>query len=426
MIKTQLLTVNAIGSVLAGANLTGVLRETWRKNAMLSSQQRGAIQDLAYGVLRYYSQLDTLLKSLLHKPLPDRRLHYLLLVSLYQLNYSKAPVHAIVNHAVSSARMLAGNRGASGLVNAILRNFIRQQDKLLAQTTQDETARYAYPQWWIDKLRQQYPQHYAAILLAGNQHPPMTLRVNQKQITVSDYQARLQACTIDSEWLWGSALKLSRPVAVEQLPGFAEGLVSVQDAGAQLAAPLLDVDAGMRVLDACAAPGGKSTHLMELADIKLTVMDKHEERLALLQENFTRLNMPDYQLICGSALEPSQWWDGRLFDRILADVPCSASGVVNRHPDIKWLRRPGDIEAFAQTQRIMLRKLWPLLCRGGKLLYATCSVFSEENSLLVTEFLSDHEDASALPCTHETIINHGQLLPSTRHDGFFYALLQKN
>jgi 16S rRNA (cytosine967-C5)-methyltransferase len=315
-------------------------------------------------VLRYYSQLDTLLQSLLHKPLPDRRLHYLLLVSLYQLNYSKAPVHAIVNHAASSARMLAGNRGASGLVNAILRNFIRQQEMLLAQTKQDETARYAYPQWWIDKLRQQYPQHYAGILLAGNQHPPMTLRVNQKQITVSDYQARLQACAIDSEWLWGSALRLTRPVAVEQLPGFAEGLVSVQDAGAQLAAPLLDVGAGMRVLDACAAPGGKSTHLMELADIKLTVMDKHAERLTMLQENFTRLKMPDYQLICGSALEPSQWWDGQLFDRILADVPCSASGVVNRHPDIKWLRRPGDIETFTQTQRIMLRKLWPLLCTG--------------------------------------------------------------
>src|SRR5690606_16693488 len=162
-------------------------------------------------------------------------------------------------------------------------------------------------------------------------------------------------------------------------------------------------------------------HLMELADIKLTVMDKHEERLAMLQENFTRLKMPDYRLICGSALEPSQWWDGQLFDRILADVPCSASGVVNRHPDIKSLRRPGDIQALAHTQRMMLRKLWHLLCRGGKLLYASDSIFCEENIILVAEFLSYHEDASALRCMHETIINHGQLLLSTRHDGFFYA-----
>lgn len=405
--------------------MTGVLRKIWQGDSMLTAQQRGAIQDLTYGVLRHYGQLDTILNTLLNKKLQDKRLHYLLLVSLYQLCYSKAPAHAIVNHAVSSTRAFVDNQGASGMVNAILRNFMRHQSILLEQVKNDAVARYSYPQWWIDKLRQQYPQDYEAILIAGNQRPPMTLRVNQQLISVKDYQEKLNACAIDSEWLWGSALKLPKPVAVEKLPEFTHGFVSVQDAGAQLAAPLLDIGEGMRVLDACAAPGGKSTHLLELARIKLTALDKHQERLAMVEENFSRLGMHDYRLICGNALEPSQWWDGQLFDRILADVPCSASGVVNRHPDIKWLRRPSDIDAFTETQASILDKLWPLLHQGGKLLYATCSVFNEENDLLIKYFLSRQKNANVLPCSLDKI-NYGQLLPGARHDGFFYALLQKN
>lgn len=424
MIKAQLLTVEAIGKVFSGTNLTGVLREIWQANPLLSNQERGAIQDLTYGVLRHYGQLNTLLNTLLSKTLQDDPLHYLLLVSLYQLCYSQAPAHAIVNHAVTSSRSLVKKRGAPGLVNAILRNFIRQQEALLEQTQNDEVAKYSYPQWWIDKLRHQYPENFEAILFAGNYHPSMTLRVNPQFVTISDYQTKLKACAINSEWLWGNALRLVRPVAVEKLPGFNQGLVSIQDAGAQLAAPLLDVGEGMRVLDACAAPGGKSTHLLELARIALTALDKNRERLAMVKENFSRLGMHDYQLICGDALEPSQWWDGQLFDRILADVPCSASGVVNRHPDIKWLRRLSDIDAFATTQASILNKLWPLLHRGGKLLYVTCSVFNEENNLLVEKFLSTHEDAQALPCFLEQT-HYDQLLPSVRHDGFFYALLQK-
>lgn len=426
MIEVQLLAVQAIREVFAGANLTEVLRNIWQTGSHLTPQQRGATQDIAYGVLRHYGQLDAILHKLLNKPVQDKQLHYLLAVALYQLRYSKAPAHAIVDHAVSSSRKITRNPAVSGLVNAVLRNFMRKRTSLPDQIRNDDIARYSYPQWWIDKLRQQYPQDYEAILLAGNEHPAMILRVNRLRTSVDHYQAMLDAQNIDSEWLWDTALRLSRPVAVEKLPGFSEGLVTVQDAGAQFAAPLLDVEAGMRVLDACAAPGGKSTHLAELAEnIELTVLDKQEDRLARLKENFSRLKIAGYQLVCGDAMSPSHWWDGQLYDRILADVPCSASGVVSRHPDIKWLRRPEDIDHFAQTQTAILNGLWPLLQRGGKLLYVTCSVFNEENDAVADKFLTTHDDASRLPCSHG-MLGHGQLLPGSHHDGFFYALFRKN
>ena len=426
MIEVQLLAIQAIKEVFAGANLTEVLRNIWQINSHLTPQQRGAIQDIAYGVLRYYGHLDAILHELLNKPAQNKQLHYLLTVALYQLLYSKAPTHAIVDHAVSSSRKITRNPAVSGLVNAVLRNFIRKRTSPPNQIRNDDVARYSYPQWWIDKLRQQYPQDYETILLAGNEHPAMILRVNRLHTSINHYQTMLDAQNIGSEWLWDAALRLSRPVAVEKLPGFSEGLVTVQDAGAQLAAPLLDIEAGMRVLDACAAPGGKSTHLVELAeDIELTVLDKQEDRLNRLKENFSRLRMSDYRLICGDAMNPSQWWDGQLYDRILADVPCSASGVVSRHPDIKWLRRPEDIDSFARTQTAILNGLWPLLQRGGKLLYITCSVFNEENDAVADKFLATHEDASRLPCSH-VMLNYGQLLPGSHHDGFFYALLRKN
>ena len=427
MIEVQLLAVQVIGEVLAGANLTEILRSLWQAHPRLSPQQRGAIQDISYGVLRHYGQLEAILRKLLNKPVQNKPLYYLLVAGLYQLCYSQAPAHAIVDHAVSSSRKITRNPAISGMVNAVLRNFMRQRVQLLDQIkTDDDVARYSYPQWWIDKLRQQYPQNYEAILLAGNEHPAMILRINPQLASISQYQAMLAAHNIESAWLWGNALRLAKPVAVEKLPGFSEGWVTVQDAGAQLAAPLLDAESGMRVLDACAAPGGKSTHLIELAeDIDLTVLDKHEDRLNRLKENFSRLRITGYHLACGDATQPAQWWDGQLYDRILADVPCSASGVVRRHPDIKWLRRSGDIHHFAQTQIAILNALWPLLQRGGKFLYVTCSIFKEENDTVVDRFLTMHNDASRLPCFHEAMHN-GQLLPEINHDGFFYALFQKN
>lgn len=425
MIKTQLLAAQAVSEVITGANLTDVLQMTWQSNAMLTGQQRGAIQDLTYGVLRHYAQLVAVLHSLLNKPLQDERLHDLLLVSLYQLNYSKAASHAIVNHAVSASRKLTDHAKTAGLVNAVLRNFIRQRVLLMEQAVQNEATRFSYPQWWIDILRQQYPQQYQSILLAGNQHPPMTVRVNQRQINLRDYRTMLAAHGMDAKVLWDNALIITRPVPVEKLPGFADGLISVQDAGAQLAAPLLEASNGMRVLDACAAPGGKSTHLLELADIELTILDNNINRLQRVKENLARLKLSAHRIIDGDARHPAQWWDGQLFDRIMVDAPCSASGVVSRHPDIKWRRKPEDIAHFAQTQRTILEEMWPLMKRSARLLYITCSIFQEENDLLIKKFLLNHPEAKLLPAVHPQL-NGRQLLPDERHDGFFYALLQKN
>lgn len=426
MIKTQSVAVSVIAKVMAGESLTRVLQETWRSDKALTPQQRGAVQDISYGVFRFYGQLDGLLQLLSDRPVKDRDLRYLLLVGLYQLQYSQVSPHVIVDNAVSACcRLSKGrNRGAQGLVNAVLRNFLRQRETLLPQAMAEETGHYSYPEWWIRKLRTQYPQDYRQILDAGNQHPPMTLRVNPRKTSLAGYQQRLHEHAMESEVIPGNAIRLVRPIAVDRLPGFAEGEVSVQDAGAQLAAPLLDIREGMRVLDACAAPGGKSMHLLELSDIHLTVLDNDASRLARIQENLERTGLAACRMICGDAAQPVIWWDNTPFDRILADVPCSASGVVRRHPDIKWLRRESDIPHFAATQKAILDGLWPLLARGGKLLYVTCSVFMEENRWQVEQFLQSHPDASVLPLPGVSTAN-GQLLPDSLHDGFFYSLLHK-
>ena len=426
MIKTQLAAASAIGKVLAGSSLTEVLQETWRADAALSKQQKGAIQDLSYGVLRFYGQLQAILGLLLKKALRDKDLYHLLLVSMYQLQYSKASPHTVVDQAVSASRSLAQGKGMQGLVNAVLRNFIRQRESLLQQALEKEEGRYSYPQWWIDKLRQHYPERFRAILEAGNKRPPMTLRVNRRKMNVEAYRGLLAENGMAAELLQSGALQLSQPVAVENLPGFAEGWVTVQDAGAQLAAPLLDVQDGMRVLDACAAPGGKSTHVLELADVALTILENDAARLVRVQQNLQRLHMTAERMICGDAANPDAWWDGRPYDRILADVPCSASGVVRRHPDIKWLRRESDLVKFAQNQQAILQALWKILGKGGKLLYVTCSVFAEENTMQIEKFLKHHPEAQSLPLPATAMsMYEGQLLPAIQHDGFFYALLQK-
>lgn len=424
MIKTQLAAVSVVAKVLAGASLTGVLQEAWREDPVLSKQQRGAIQDLSYGVLRFYGQLDAILGLLLKKSLRDKCLQYLLLVSLYQLQYTKALAYTVVDQAVSASRSLTHGKGMQGLVNAVLRNFIRQRESLLIKAAEKEVGRYSHPQWWIDKLRLQYPQNFQTILEADNKRPPMTLRVNRRKISVESYRKLLAEKVMHAEWLWPGAFQLIQPVMVENLPGFSEGWVTVQDAGAQLAAPFLDVHDGMRVLDACAAPGGKSSHLLELADISLTVLDNDLVRLTQVRQNLERLSMTAERLVCGDASRPDKWWDGQLFDRILADVPCSASGVVCRHPDIKWLRRESDLVKFATSQQAILNALWKILSRGGKLLYVTCSIFAEENTIQIKKFLKHHPDACPLPLSAEAMID-GQLLPNIRHDGFFYTLLHK-
>ena len=424
MIKTQIIATDAVSKVLAGASLTVVLKELWRTHRTLSDQQRGAIQDISYGVLRFYGQLDTLLSLLLKKPIKKQDVRCLLLVGLYQLQYSKAASYAVVNYAVSASLSLSYGKGAKGLINAVLREFIRQRETLLITANIKEVGKYSHPQWWIDKLRNQYPRDYSAVLKASNQRPPMTLRVNQKKIGILEYLSQLNDHNFSAQVTSNNALILEHSVAVEKLPGFTAGMVSVQDAGAQLAAEFLDVHDGMRILDACAAPGGKSGHLLELADIDLTTLDNSPARLALIKQNFTRLAFKKYRIVCGDASTPQEWWDGKLFDRILADVPCSASGVVRRHPDIKWLRRPSDIAQFSSIQQKILNALWQTLARDGKLLYVTCSIFFEENKLQVEEFLLHHSDARIVPLPMVEALD-GQLLPSSQHDGFFYTLLQK-
>ena len=407
--------------VHGGRNLTQVLSESLRRQSGLTPQERGALQDLCYGTLRYYSRLDFILENLLERPLQDLSLQCLLLVALYQLQHTKAGQHAIVDQAVRAAKIAFPRAG--GLVNAILRNFLRKQTELLETADRKEASRYAYPQWWVEALRQQYGERSDGIMKSGNLHPPMTLRVNARLAKVADYQALLVDKGIASKIVSPEALILEHPVPVDHLPGFGEGWVSVQDAGAQNAAKLLDVHDGMHVLDACAAPGGKAAHLLESGNIELLAVDKDAKRLERIHENLQRLRL-NAQVVCGDAATPHEWWDGKKFQRILADVPCSASGVVRRHPDIKWLRRPDDIASFAVQQSRILESLWPLLAGDGKLLYATCSIFALENQRVIKEFLEKHKDAAMVELSVPGMID-GQLLPNEEHDGFYYALLHK-
>ena len=408
--------------VLGGRNLNQALGAFLQTAPGLTTQQRAALQDLSYGTLRFYGQLANVLKQLLHKPVQDAYLRCLLLVALFQLQYSKAAPHAVVDYAVRVAR--EHNAAASGLVNAVLRNFLRNRDALLAVAAGSEEGCYSYPQWWIDAVKMQYGEPAQAILLAGNLHPPMTLRVNRRRTTPAAYLALLAQHGIQASLIEPEAVLLQRPMPVDKLPGFFEGLVSVQDAGAQYAAHLLDVRDGMRVLDACAAPGGKSMHLLELAQLDLLALDQDAQRLGQVRENMQRLQLRA-RLQVGDAAQPADWWDGKPFQRILADVPCSASGVVRRHPDIKWLRRAEDMGSFAQQQMQILSALWRLLASDGKLLYATCSIFARENRQVIDAFLQQQDDARSAPLFPPNL-NEGQILPDDQHDGFFYALLYKH
>ena len=419
MHNIQLAATQIVQQVLVdGRNLNQVLDESLRRKSVWTPSQRAALQDLSYGTLRYYGQLHAVLDLLLHRHMTDNRITYLLLVALYQLQYTRAAQHAVVNHAVRSADIL--NPKIRGLVNAILRNFLRNGSDLLAKAALNPEGRYNHPQWWIEELQAQYGDLAEAILDAGNEHPPMTLRVNQRQGSTAEYLALLTEHNISTREIEPGALQLEKPVSVDKLPGFFDGRVSVQDAGAQYAAHLLNARDGMRVLDACAAPGGKTAHILELADVEMVALDKDEQRLQRVEDNLQRLKL-SATLRVGDAATPDSWWDKRLFERILADVPCSATGVVRRHPDIKWLRRKKDIASFSAQQSEILQALCPLLAPEGLLLYATCSVFGQENQQIIDDFLSKNTGMRQLPIAFPT----GQLLPNDQHDGFFYALLQK-
>jgi len=340
---------------------------------------------------------------------------------LTQLQYTRAKPYAVVDHAVQAASRL-GQPAARGLVNAVLRNYQRKRGELGPERWHSPEVRYGHPAWWVEKLRQQYPDRWEFMLASANIHPPLTLRINRRRATTDSTLAEMAAAGIPSTRVGDWAIRIEpRPVA--DIPGFAEGRVSIQDAGAQHAAILLGPRDGERILDACAAPGGKTTHLLELADADVTALDIDERRLDRVRQNLDRLGL-DAKLIAGDASQPADWWDGKPYQSVLLDAPCSASGVTRRHPDIRWNRRPSDLLRFSQQQVALLSNLWQVLEPGGKLLYATCSVFREENDAAVEAFLAANPDAEWASPTPDSP-GGGQLVPDDDHDGFYYALLRK-
>lgn len=420
----------AVVQVKTGSALPQALARIFLDDS-LSPQARGAIQDIAYRTMRQLGLAEGLLSLLAVKPVQNPELQGLLHCALTLLvgDGGGADAHAdsrydaftVVNQAVDAAASDAEMAFAKGMVNAVLRRFLRERETLLPLARKTPLGNWNYPVWWIDRIRDVYPAQWQAILQAGNRQPPLTLRVNQRRTNTADYLNLLREAGFEAEAVGPFAVKLHKAVPVAQIPGFNAGLCSVQDAAAQLAAPLLDVRSGMRVLDACAAPGGKTGHLLESADLDLTALDHDPKRLRRIAENLERLQL-QAELLAGDAAGDA-WWDGRRFDRILADVPCTASGIVRRHPDIRWLRRKTDTAQLATLSAGILDNLWRMLEPDGKLLLVTCSLWPQESEQQATAFCERNQDAARLSAP-------GQLLPTADvqqdHDGLFYALFQKN
>lgn len=362
-----------------------------------NAQERGLTRTLVYGTLRWHIRLHATLTQLSARPLQELQpeIRALLLLGLFQLLHTDIAVHAVVAETVEATRWLKQPR-AAGLVNAVLRRCQREQAALTAQVDKDTALRTAHPAWLVDSLAADWPHRYEQILDANNVHPPMWLRVNRQRASGAEYLQRLIADghAAEPSQYFPQAIRLLVPTDVRNLPNFSDGDVSVQDAAAQLAAPLLAAEPGMRVLDACAAPGGKACHVLELQpSAALIALDISKTRLQRVQENLARLQL-QASLSVGDAEHPDSWWDGRPFDRILLDVPCSATGVIRRHPDIKLLRRATDIPALSERQSAILQRLWPLLAPGGRLVYASCSALRAENAIVVGRFLAMHSDAT--------------------------------
>lgn len=389
------------------------------------------MKELCYGTLRWQPRLEAWLGKLVQRPLKtsDLDIKLLLLLGLYQLAYMRVPPHAAVQQTVEACRAF-DKSWAAGLLNAVLRRFQREQPQLEAAMADDPVARYAHPKWFIEALKQDWPEHWQAMLEAGNQRPPFTLRVNRRQGSREDYLKLLAASGMAAKPCVHAAdgITLEQAVDVAALPGFKDGRVSVQDEGAQLAADLLDVRDGMRVLDACAAPGGKTCHLLERHALGMTAVELEARRAQRIRENLTRLKL-DAVLKVADAAEVQTWWDGEAYHRILLDAPCSASGVVRRHPDVKARRTPAEVSAATVLQARLLGALWPLLAPGGKLLYVTCSVFQRENAAQVAAFLAGHPDARSLAIDTGWGVASGPgrqvLTGEGGMDGFYYACLEK-
>jgi len=412
----------AVAAVKAGTALPQALAAVFSQTGA-TPQARGAIQDIAYRTMRQWGRAQALLALLADKPPTPPELHGLLCCALALLlaDDRNAPYEAftVVDQAVGATAADTRLVRAKGMVNAVLRRFLRERDALLAQAMRQPAAQWNYPAWWIEAVQAAYPRQWEAVLEAGNGAPPLTLRVNRRKTTLDAYLRTLDDAGIAATRIGADAVRLERPLPVQRIPGFGAGQVSVQDAGAQLAAPLLDLRDGMRVLDACAAPGGKTGHMLECADIDLLALDSDPKRLERIGDNLRRLAL-QASLRAGDAAR-DDWWNGKPFDRILADVPCTASGIVRRHPDIRWLRRKDDAVQLATLSARILDNLWQMLRPDGKLLFVTCSLWPRESEQQAAAF-AERNGALRLPAP-------GQLLPEAEarqdHDGLFYALFQK-
>ena len=427
--NTRLIAARTLSRVLLdGQSLTTALEAALQ--TVESGKDRAFIQALCYGVCRTYHRLDFILTELLAKPLKDLDVKALVLVGLYQLKYMRVKPHAAVSETVLAARK---KPWVKVLINALLRSYLREQDSLEQKADNVQYALVSHPDWLIRQIEQDWPQQAQQILLENNQPPPMALRVNLARISRDQYLQQLSEQGIEAAVVsfCPSAIILDKPVAVDLLPGFFEGLVSVQDAAAQLAAGLLDVQAGHRILDVCAAPGGKAAHILEHQPRlkELVAVDVDASRMQRVSDTLQRLKLLA-TLVVGDAANPQDWWDGQLFDRILLDAPCSALGVIRRHPDIKLLRRAEDIKSLQALQLNILHAVWPLLAPGGIMLYATCSILKQENEQQIDAFLAVHSDAVELPIDAVWGIegSHGlQIMTGeSAMDGFYYARLGKS
>ncbi len=418
-----------VAAVRQGESATAALART-------APSLRPGVQALAFGALRQLGRAEAL-RKLLARRAPPPQADALLCTALalcWSPDGAAYEDHTLVDQAVEAAKRDPAMRSQASFVNACLRRFLRERQALVQATDNDPVARWNHPRWWIERLQHDHPAHWQQILEANNRQPPMTLRVNLRRVQRLQMQQQLAAAGMASTPVGASALVLARPAPVNAIPGFAQGLLSVQDAAAQLAAPLLwdgrPPGAPMRILDACAAPGGKTAHLLEIGDAEVTALDIDPARCERIKETLQRIGA-SARVVAADAGRPQDWWDGQLFDAILLDAPCTASGIVRRHPDVRWLRRPTDLDQLAGQQDRLLATLWPLLRPGGRLLYCTCSVFRIEGEQRMQTFVAHNKDAFSLPAPGHLIPQSGAKADGVPdnvqgdHDGFYYALLEK-
>ena len=426
--NTRLIAAKVLTSVIRdGQSLTAALNNTL--GVVESDKDRAFIQALCYGVCRNFHRLDYILSQMLDKPLKDLDVKALALIGLYQLKFMRVKSHAAVSETVLAARK---KPWAKALINALLRSYLRGQEGFEQKADNVKSALVSHPDWLIQQIEQDWPMQAQQIFQQNNEQPPMALRVNLANISQYQYLQKLRDQGIEAEAVsfCRSAILLNKPAVVDILPGFNEGWVSVQDTAAQLAAELLDVQIGHRVLDVCAAPGGKAAHILEHQPKvrELVAVDIDKLRLQRVNDNFQRLKL-SAKLIVGDASKPEDWWDGQLFDRILLDVPCSALGVIRRHPDIKLLRRAEDINTLQVLQQRIMTAVWPLLAPGGIMLYATCSILKQENEQQIEAFLATNANAIEVPINADwgLVRRYGRqiLTGESVMDGFYYALIRK-